>query len=113
MKAIMNTPGVVERVKNARKGIKFSEKHIENLSKSHMGKSPGNKGVPMSEQQKAVLREKKAWKMKKVYCAETQTVYESTAAAARETGLRAGNIWSVCKGTRTQTGGCHFRFWEG
>ena len=112
MKAVMNDPAIASKISNARKGIKFSDEHIENLRKSHLGKSPGNKGIPMTEKQKSVLRDKKKNKMKKVYCFETDTVYESVAEASRMTGVRAGNITGVCKGTRNQTGGYHFRYAE-
>ena len=112
MKAVMNAPAVVSKISNARQGIKFSDEHIENLRKSHIGKSPSNKGVPMTEEQKVILRERKKSKMKKVYCFETDTIYESVSEAARMTGVRAGNISGVCKGTRNQAGGHHFRYAE-
>lgn len=110
MKSIMNDPAIASKISKARQGIKFSDEHIENLRISHIGKSPSNKGVPMSEQQKAVLRERKANKMKKVYCVETDTVYDSIAEAARAIGVRVGNIHGVCEGKRKQTGGYHFRY---
>lgn len=110
MKAIMNNPSIVSKISNARNGIKFSDEHIENLRKSHIGKSPSNKGVPMTEEQKVILRERKKSKMKKVYCLETNTVYDSIAEASRATGLRVGNIHGVCEGKRKQTGGYHFEY---
>lgn len=110
MKAVMNDPVIVSKISNARKGIKFSDEHIENLRISHLGKSPANKGVAMTEKQKNVLRERKKSKMKKVYCLETNTVYDSIAEASRVTGLRVGNIHGVCEGKRKQTGGYHFRY---
>lgn len=112
MKAVMNDPVIVSKISNARKGIKFSDEHIENLRKSHIGKSPSNKGVPMTEEQKVIPRERKKSKMKKVYCLETNTVYDSIAEASRVTGLRVGNIHGVCEGKRKQTGGYHFRYAE-
>lgn len=110
MKAVMSDPTIVSKISKARQGIKFSDEHIENLRISHIGKSPSNKGVPMTEQQKAVLRERKMDKMKKVYCVETDTVYDSIAEAARVIGVRVGNIHGVCEGTRKQTGGYHFKY---
>lgn len=110
MKTIMNDPAIISKISKARQGIKFSNEHIENLRKSHVGKSPSNKGVPMAEQQKSVLRERKADKMKKVYCRETNRVYESIAETARIIGVRPGNIHSVCEGKRKQTCGYHFRY---
>lgn len=110
MKAVMNDPAIVSKISKARQGIKFSDEHIENLRISHIGKSPSNKGVPMTEQQKAVLRERKIYKMKKVYCVETDTVYDSIAEAARVIGVRSGNLHGVCEGKRKQTGGYHFRY---
>ena len=66
----------------------------------------------MTEEQKVILRERKKSKMKKVYCLETNTVYDSIAEASRATGLRVGNIHGVCGGKRKQTGGYHFRYAE-
>ena len=64
----------------------------------------------MTEEQKVILRELKKSKMKKVYCLETNTVYDSIAEASRVTGLRVGNIHGVCEGKRKQTGGYHFEY---
>ena len=110
MKSIMNDPAIVEKIRQSRRGIKFSDEHIKNLRISHLGKTPPNKGIPMSDQQRAVLRERKIKKMKKVYCFETNTVYDSIAEAARVTGVRAGNLHGVCEGLRKHTGGYHFRY---
>ena len=110
MKVVMKNPDVIEKIKKNRIGMKFTDEHIENLRKSHIGKSPSNKGVPMTEKQKAVLRERKIDKMKKVYCIETDMIYESIAEAARVLNVRPGNVQGVCEGKRNHTGGYHFRY---
>jgi group I intron endonuclease len=41
-----------KKLSDSRKGMVFNEEHIENLRKSRLGKSPANKGIPMSEEQR-------------------------------------------------------------
>lgn len=54
------------RISNALKGIKrgpFSEAHREKLRASHLGKSPGNKGVPKPSEE--IKRRTSAWLLNK------------------------------------------------
>lgn len=49
-----------------KKGAKFTDEHRANISKAKMGSVPGNKGIPMSEEQKALLRanaKRKRWRL--------------------------------------------------
>ncbi len=50
---------------------------------------------------------------KKIYCKETDKVYNSQKEAAKELGLDQGNISKVCRGIFRQTGGYHFEFYYG
>ncbi len=47
---------VCRKISEKKQGVKFSEEHIQNLSKSHVGKSPWNEGIPRSAQTKEKLR---------------------------------------------------------
>lgn len=110
MKIRMRCPETIEKIKKNRVGMKFSEKHIENLRKSHIGHSPSNKGVSMSETQKLILKDRKRNKMIKIKCLNTGEVFESIRAAAISMKLMPGNISQVCSGKRKQTGGYQFSY---
>ena len=49
-------------------------------------------------------------KKKPVKCVETNQIFDSTAAAAREMNLHRGSISDVCRGKLKTTGGFHFEF---
>ena len=49
---------------------------------------------------------------RKVYCVETDTVYDRERAAAEALGVRQGNISGVIRGRTKQTGGYHFMSYE-
>ena len=57
-------------------------------------------------------REAKRQQMRPVLDVTTGVVYESTMEAARQTGLRQGNISNCCNGRISQTGGHTFKFLE-
>lgn len=48
-----------KKISQAHKGKKITEEHRRNLSLSHIGKPPGNKGVPKSEEAKRKISESK------------------------------------------------------
>ena len=48
----------------------------------------------------------------KIYCVETDTVYDSQRAAAEALGVGQGNISGVIRGRCKQTGGYHFMSYE-
>lgn len=64
-------------------------------------------GLHLSEEWKKNLSLSQPHK-KRIRCIETNTIYESFADAARETGLNRTKIVSVCTGKRKTTGGYHF-----
>ena len=47
---------------------------------------------------------------KKVLCVETGEVFESMGEAHRKTGVRTGNISSVCNGKQKTAGGYHWQY---
>ena len=110
MRVRMKFPETIEKIRQNRIGMTFSDEHIQHLRDSHIGHSPVNKGVPMSEEQKKILKDKKRCKMRKVFCFENDKTYESVHEASNDLGLRAGNISQVCSGKRNHTGGYHFKF---
>ena len=61
-----------------------------------------------SDHTKALIREKVS---KAVFCPQTQTVYPSQCAAARELGLKQGDIANVLGGRQTTTKGFTFSFY--
>ena len=103
MRVRMKSPETIEKIRQNRIGMTFSDEHIQHLKESHIGHSPSNKGVPMSEEQKNILRDKKRYKMRKVFCLENDKTYESVREASIDLGLRAGNISQVCSGKRNHT----------
>jgi hypothetical protein len=49
-----------------KKGTKFSDEHRANISKAKMGSVPGNKGIPMSDEEKArqsAMKKGKKWRL--------------------------------------------------
>ena len=110
MKIRMKRPDTIEKIRKNRTGMKFSDEHIENLRKSHIGHTPPNKGVRMSEQQKLILKDIKRDKMIQIKCLNTGEIFESIKSAAVSLNLRAGNISQVCSGKRKHTGGYRFSY---
>ena len=95
-------------------GKKLSEEQRRMISERQKGRVPSNKGKPMSEEQKAKLRD--AWKRRTVRvgnvsaikCVETGKEYQSVVDAARDTGLVYESIFAVLSGRRNSLYGYHF-----
>ena len=51
--------------------------------------------------------------MRKVVCVETGEIFDSIATAARRKGICAQNIWHVCQGHFSRSGGYHWRYADG
>ena len=108
------------KISEAMKGRKFTEEHLRKLSEARKGKklseehrrhmSEAQKGKIMSEEAKRKMRESKRRMMKPVYCEETDTIYESVAAAARALGVSSSNLSATCRGKFSHVGGYHVRF---
>lgn len=92
------------KISNAQKNRQFTREHKQKLSKAAK-----NRHVPCSEQKRQVLSNNYPNK-KRVYCQETDTVYESVQSCARELGLYATNVTKVCKGIHKTTGNYHLYY---
>ena len=73
------------------------------MSKSHKGKN-------ISEETKNKIRENSYNKKKKVYCLETDTVYNSLAEVSKIFKIDKTYISKVCKGKYKSAKGYHFKF---
>jgi group I intron endonuclease len=69
-----------------------------------------NKGKKRSEQFKENSRNAKRKYMKKVYCLETDSVYESITKAAKELGLSKSFVSQVCNNIISSAHGYHLSF---
>ena len=86
-------------------GIKFSEEHKQNLSKSHKGKPSPNKGKKMSAETKKKQSESHKGKLsKKVICITTGKTFNSIADATINYNVPKSNIVYCCKGKRNYAG---------
>lgn len=93
------------------KGYKFTEEQKHNLSVAHLGISPPNKGIPMSEEQRMKL--KVYWKSLgiPIICNETNLEYTSITEAAKIMNIDYTAISKICKGKQKQTkNGYTFRY---
>lgn len=99
------------------KGRKHTQEQIEKNRLSHLGQIPSNKGMRMSEAQKAKLRKPKTEAHKKklselksvpVICIETGEIFSSGKEAGEAKGISRGSIAHVVKGNRKTAGGLHW-----
>lgn len=95
------------------------------ISGIHKGTTPWNKGIPMTEEQKAKLRKPKTEehkkklsearlkiKTKRIICITNNIVYDSMKLAASELNLTIPNIVNVLKGRAKSTKGFTFCYFE-
>lgn len=88
----------------ARKGMKFSDEHKENLRKSHLGKA-------LSEETKIKIKESSPLK-RKVICLETLEVFNSISDVSRKFGKNAKHISECCLGKRQTWNKLHWMYYE-
>lgn len=99
-----------------------SYKHMKG-NKLRLGKIPYNKGIPMSEDQKAKLKIPKSQEQKqriskskigkgtkKIICITTNTIYNSIKEAAEDLKLTVPNVVNVLKGRATKTKNYQFKY---
>lgn len=103
-----------KKISDARQGIQFSDEHIENLRKSHIGNfhtestklkiSEKNKGRPKRPEELEKIREHAAGRRLPIarYSSKgnLKVVYESVKEAASALGMYTGHIVECCKGKR-------------
>ena len=109
-----------KKISQALTGIKRSEETRKKISESHKGirrsdefrkrMSEVHKGFKMPEEAKQKIRESKRGVMKRVYCFETDTTYESIAAAADALGVNKTNLCATCRGKHKHVGGYHVKY---
>lgn len=95
-----------KKISEAQKGKKLTDEHRERLSKAAK-----KRHIPCSDEKKRTLSKVYPHK-KKVYCIETDTIYESVQECARQLNLYATNITKVCKGIHQTTGGYHLQYYN-
>lgn len=99
---VSKSPDHNKRVSEALKGRKFSDEHRKNLRDS-LKKVVRN---PEWGEKSGKAR------MKKVFCLNNFTEYESTKHAAKELGVESSSVSRVCKGIYKHTKGYIFRYIE-
>lgn len=103
-----------QKLREIRARLNKNPEYIRHLSESHKGKSPANKGVPMSDEQKRKLsiakRGCEGHGFVRVLCVETGVIYDSLTEAAKATGSRREKICDVCRHNRKTTNGFHWKY---
>lgn len=103
-----------QKLREIRAKLNNNPEYIKHLSESHKGKSPSNKGIPMTEEQKRKLSLAKrgcvGHGLIKVLCVETGVIYGSLTEASKATGSRVEKICEVCKHNRKTTNGFHWEY---
>lgn len=95
------------KMRAAKLGMKVPKERIEKMVKTKREKGQ----FVMSQSTKNKLHDIK--EKKKIYCRETDKIYDSIQGAAREFGLYATNICAVCKGKHSHCKGYHFEYVRG
>ena len=100
------------KIKEALTGGKLSEETRKKMSKSRMGVGNSFYGKHHSaETIKKNAEDQPTRRM--VVCLETKQVFPSMAEAARQTGVKQGNISLACAGKQKTAGGLTWAYYEG
>lgn len=101
-----------QKIREALTGGHLSEETRRKMSKSRMG--AGNSFFGMHHTKESIKKGAMNQPHRRmVVCVETGVVYESMAEAARQNGIKQGNISCVCAGKHKRAGGFHWKYWEG
>lgn len=95
-----HTEEAKRKISEARIGMKFSEETKKKISKALS-----------SEKNLKRLEEIRKQRYKKVYCEETNTVYESMADAARKNNIDVSAVLRTCNGHKNRQG-LHFMYYR-
>lgn len=95
-----------KKISEAQKGRKLTEEH-----KCKLSEAAKKRHVPCSDEKRKKLSENYPHK-KKVYCIETNEIYESVQECARQLGLQATNVSKVCRDLIHSTGGFHLKYYD-
>lgn len=102
------------KMSESHKGKPKSEEAIKKMSESLKGKYKGENsplyGKPKSEEHRKKIIE--SHMRRKVYCVETDKVYNSIKEASEELGLFSTGICACCKGKQKHYKGYHFYYTE-
>jgi hypothetical protein len=98
-------------------GWKMSQEHKEVIRQKMIGRSPSNKGIPLTEEQKRKISEAKkgkpSEKRKAVICLETGEIFPSIEHAERDPRFYRGGVAKVLKGHRKSLKGFTFEYYDG
>lgn len=100
------SPEKAKKISDAQKGKKLTEEHKKNISIAKKGKTH----KPISQEARNKIAEKHI--KKRVYCLETDKIYESIQQCGRELNLGASNVCAVCKGKHKTHKGYHFSYYN-
>ena len=95
-----------KKISDAQKGRKLTGEHKKKLSEAAK-----KRHAPCSETKKEKLKHSHPH-AKKVYCKETDTIYESVQECARQLGLWATSVSKVCRGVFESTDGYHLSYYN-
>ncbi len=107
-----HTPETRKKISEALTGNKLSAETRAKMSRSRTGEGNSFYGKHHSKDviHKMALNQPSR---KMVICLDTGTVYESMAEAARQTGVRQGNISCACANIKKTAGGLHWAIYGG
>ena len=94
------------KISSAQKGKKFSEEHKHAISMAKKGKT--HKSLSLESRKKSADSHKK----NRVFCVETDTIYESIHECARQLNISATLVCRTCKGKQEATGGYHLSYYN-
>jgi group I intron endonuclease len=95
-----------KKISDAQKGKKLTDEHKNAISNAKKGKS--HKPLDAISRKKIADKHRK----KRVYCDETDTIYESVQECARQLKLFATNVCKACKGKIKSIGGYHLSYYN-
>ena len=105
-----------KKLSEIKRRLDADPEYKKHVSESHKGKSPANKGCPMTDEQKKKISLAKqgceGHGKRKVICIETGIIYDSLTLAAKETSTNISKIVAVCKHERKTTNGFHWEYAE-
>lgn len=95
-----------EKIRAPQIGRQFTDEHKRKLSEAAKLRH-----VPCSDEKKKKLSASYPHK-KRVYCFETDTIYESVHDCARQLNIQPTLVSKVCQGKQKATGGYHLKYFD-
>ena len=96
----------LKKISDAQKG-----KIMTDEQKRKMSIAASKRHVHCSDEKKKALSDSYPNK-RKIYCEETNIIYESVHDCARKLNLQATSVTRTCKGKMKSTGGYHLRYYN-